>query len=193
MSHPSHPSRLSRRTLVVGSAAVATLFSSRPVLAQRTAAMGEGSDWFTSVQTQHAMIAKSFDALLATKSGPPKASLLKAIAYQLTAHSTAEENVLYPLIAQNGMQADADKLYLDQAHAKILNAEIDMNALLNQSGDSWKDAARTLQQAVLKHAKEDEEGNYYPQLRQKLSPTQTSIVSSQFKVQFASVRPAAIV
>lgn len=190
----SHPSRLSRRTLVVGSAAVATLFSSRPVFAQRAAAAaGEGGDWFTTVQTQHVMIAKSFDALLATKSGPPKSSLLKAIAYQLTAHSTAEENVLYPLIAQNGMQTEADKLYLDQAHAKIMNAELDMNALLNQSGDSWKDAARTLQQAVLKHAKEDEEGNYYPQLREKLSPSQTSIVSSEYKVHFASVKPAAVV
>lgn len=185
-------SPLSRRTLVVGSAAVATLFSSRTVLAQ-TATAGEAGDWYAMVQAQHAMIAKSFDALLATRSGPPKAGVLKAIAYQLTAHSTAEENVLYPALVRNGMASEADKLYLDQAHAKVMNAELDMNALMNESGDAWKDAARTLQQAVLKHAKEDEEGSLFPQLRQKLSASQNSIVSSEFKVQFASVKPAAVV
>lgn len=187
-------SRFSRRTVVVGSAAVATLFSARPVLAQRSAAAaGEGSDWFASVQAQHAMIAKSFDGLLATKSGPPKSGALRAIAYQLTAHSTAEENVLYPALTRMGMATEADKLYLDQAHAKVANAELDMNALMNEAGDSWKDAARMLQQAVLKHAKEDEEGLYYPQLREKLSATQNSILSSEFKLQFASVKPAAVV
>ena len=182
-------SRLSRRTLVVGSTAVAALFSTRYASAQ--VGVSTSTDWFAMVQAQHVMIAKTFDALLASKSAP-RTGVLKALAYQLTAHSTAEENVLYPALVRNGLATEADKLYLDQAHAKVLNAELDMNALLGESGDGWMDTARTLQAAVLKHAKEDEEATLFPQLRSKLTASQNSILSSEFKLQFASVKPATV-
>ena len=39
------------------------------------------------------------------------------------------------------------------------------------------------------HAKEDEEGNLYPQLRSKLSPAQNNLLTANYSVQLAAVKP----
>ncbi len=181
----------SRRNFVVASAAAAALLPLQKVVAQTAAASG---DWMDMVQAQHALIAKSFDTLMAAKSVRARKAALNAIAYQLTAHSTAEENVLYPALAMNGLMTEADKLYLDQAHAKVLNAELDMGAQkeMTESPD-WKEKAQKLQAAILKHAKDDEEGTYYPQLKQKLDAMQNSQLTAQYRLQFGSVKPTTIV
>jgi hemerythrin superfamily protein len=172
-----------RRSLLVGAAASAALFPFRNAIAQTEAA---GGDWLAMVKSHHALIAKSFDDLLA---GPTKAGL-KKLAYQLTAHSVAEENVLYPALALGGMASDADKLYLDQAHAKVGNAEIDMDAMHGADKSALVEKIRTLQAAVLKHAKEDEEGNLFPKLQQKLDAKQNATLTAEYKQQYASVKPA---
>ena len=172
-----------RRSLLVGAAASAALLPFRTAVAQTEAA---GGDWMAMVKTHHAMIAKSFDDLLA---GTPTMAALKKLAYQLTAHSVAEENVLYPALASNGMMSESDKLYLDQAHAKVGNAEIDMSAMKGADKAALTDKIRTLQAAVLKHAKEDEEADLFPKLKDKLDAKQNAMLTAQYKQQFASVKP----
>jgi hemerythrin superfamily protein len=143
------------------------------------------------IQAHHALIAKSFDELLASqrRTYAARDRLIRAIGYQLTAHSVAEENVIYPAIAMAGMTADSDKLYLDQSHAKVMNAQLELAARANRTGNDWMQPAQALQAAVLKHAKEDEEGRLYPQLKQKLSPEQNALLTAGYAREFASVRP----
>ena len=161
---------------------------SKPVA--QTAA--SGGDWLAIVKTHHAAIAKTFEELLATgmKAGAPRESALKELAYQLTAHAVAEENVLYPALAMHGMTSESDKLYLDQAHAKVMNAEVDMAAMADKQGNpnAWLDKAKALQAAVLKHAKEDEEANLYPKLKQKLDAKQNDMLTAEYQHQYASVK-----
>jgi len=147
-------------------------------------------DWLAIVKTHHAAIAKAFDELLATgmKSGAPRESALKKLAYQLTAHAVAEENVLYPALAMHGMTSESDKLYMDQAHAKVMNAEVDLAAMSDKQGNAWLDKAKALQAAVLKHAKEDEEANLYPKLKQKLDAKQNAMLTAEYQHQYASVK-----
>lgn len=186
MSIISASPSLSRRVLIAGAAAA--VLPMREAVAQAASARG---DWLAMIQAQHAMIAKSFEQLL----GNPQRNylqrdrMIRAIGYQLTAHSVAEENVVYPALAMAGMTTESDKLYLDQAHAKVMNAQMELAAKAKREGQEWMEPARALQAAVLRHAKEDEEGRLYPQLRQKLSAEQNAMVTAGFQREFASVKP----
>ena len=172
------------RRLVLAAAA-ASILPMREVLAQTAA----GGDWFAMVQAHHALIARSFDKLLASSKSTylSRQELVATIGYQLTAHSVAEENVVYPAIAMNGTMTDADKLYLDQAHAKVMNAQLEMQAEMKDKGD-WMEAGRALQVAVLRHAKEDEEARIFPALKAALDPTMNAMLATRYRREFDSVK-----
>lgn len=92
----------------------------------------------------------------------------------------------------NGMVSESDKLYLDQAHAKVMDAEVNMQAMMSLPAGStdWMSKAKALQTAVLRHAKEDEEANLFPKLRDKLDARMNAALTSEYAKQFASVKPA---
>lgn len=174
------------RRLVL-TAAAAALLPLRQSVAQTAAA---GGDWLAMIKAHHVLVAKSFDKLLASDKSTylTRERLAQTIGYELTAHSVAEENVIYPAIAMMGTMGDADKLYLDQAHAKVMNAQLEMQAEMKDKGN-WKEAAMALQQAVLRHAKEDEEGRVYPALKAKLDPAMNAMLTTKYKREFDSVKP----
>lgn len=174
--------------LLAAGAAVATTIPLQDSFAQ---ALPKGGNWLAQVQMQHKMIEATFEKLMgsANQTYLQQQKLQDVLSYQLTAHSVAEENVLYPMIAARGMVAESDKLYLDQAHAKVMNAQLEM-MLLHKKGDpAWLDAARKLQAAVLAHAKQDEEANLYPRLQSMLTPQENIELSAMFEREFVTVRP----
>ena len=180
-----------RRAVLLGAAAAA-LAPMQHAVAQTSLA---GGDWFQMVQAHHALIAQTLEALVnsGNASTSRRAGVLNKLAYQLTAHSVAEENVLYPALSNNGMTREADMLYLDQSHAKVLNAEIDMAAAMGSPPSAWLDKAKALQTAVLKHAKEDEEASLYPRLQQAGGPAMQTRLTALYQSQFNSVKPARVV
>ena len=180
-----------RRTMLLGAAAAA-LLPMQQAVAQTSLA---GGDWFQMVQAHHALIAQTLEEVVGSgeASGSRRARSLNKLAYQLTAHSVAEENVLYPALAMNGMTKESDMLYIDQSHAKVLNAEIDMAAAMNSPGSAWLDKAKALQAAILKHAKEDEEASLYPRLQQAGGPSLQTRLTMLYQSQFSSVRPSRVV
>ena len=177
---------LPRRHLVLAGAAA--LLPLRESVAQTAAA---GGDWFAMIQAHHALVARSFDQLLATGDKSTflaRDRMVRLIGYQLTAHSVAEENVIYPAIARAGMVTESDKLYLDQAHAKVMQSQLELQSRIQEEG-TWVQAARTLQAAVLQHAKGDEEGRLYPQLRAKTSASENAMLTALYRREFDSVKP----
>lgn len=170
-----------RRLVLAGAAAA--LLPMRQVLAQ----VG-GGDWFAMVQAHHAEIAHSFEELLASSGSTylAREELVRKITFQLGAHAFAEEMTIYPAIALTGGMPDSDKLYLDQAHAKVMDAQLEMQARLKDKG-KWLEAARLLQSAVLRHAKEDEEARIFPVLRSKLDPAANAALATNYKRYFDSV------
>ena len=146
-------------------------------------------DWFALVQAHHAMIEQSFDELLASAADPSQRALLfKRLAYLLTAHSVAEENVLYPALSMVGLPSESDRLYIDQAHAKVMNAMLDLAD--DKLGDEWVGRASELRDAVLKHAKVDEEGDLYPRLQAAIDPATATKLSMAYRREFMAVKPA---
>lgn len=121
-------------------------------VAQTAAAKG---DWMAMVKAQHLLISKTFEEPLASaeRTYVARNRVIDKLGYQLTAPSVAEENVLYPALAMAGMLTEADKLYLDQAHAKVMNTQLELLAKAARPPDkSWVENAQALQAAVRRHA-----------------------------------------
>ncbi|MES2889365.1 MAG: hemerythrin domain-containing protein [Pseudomonadota bacterium] len=178
----AHPSR--RQWIIGTAAAAAALTPLRDAVAQTARS---GGDWLAMIKTHHALVAKTLDEMVASNkvTYARRARMQRTLAYQLTAHSVAEENVIYPAMAMNGLVTESDKLYLDQAHAKVINAQIEMTNAKDEA--AWFDKVRTLQATVLKHAKEDEEGNLYPKLKQMLDGPTNALLTKAYAREFASV------
>ena len=145
-------------------------------------------DWLKMIQAHHAMLERAFDELIdGGGDAALRPTLYKRLAYLLTAHSVAEENVIYPALAMSGLQSESDRLYLDQAHAKVMNAMLDMAD--DKLGDAWLQRAEELRAAVLEHAKQDEEGDLYPRLAAAIDlPTATKL-SMGYRREFLAVKP----
>jgi hemerythrin superfamily protein len=179
-----------RRTalfMAAGAVAAAVI----PIESSFAQAMPMGGTWMTMIQTQHKMIEATFERLISSGNSTylDQQRIQDVLSYQLTAHSVAEENVLYPMIASKGMVPESDKLYIDQAHAKVMNAQLEM-ALLHKKGDpAWLDVAKKLQAAVLMHAKQDEEANLYPRLQSMLSAQENVELSAMYEREFMAVKP----
>ena len=154
---------------------------------EATAAMTGG--WLDLVKAHHQMIEEAFDALIdeGGKDFSRCGVLHKRLAYLLTAHSVAEENVLYPALAMCNLQSESDRLYLDQAHAKVMNAVLDMSD--EKCGAAWFEKASQLRTAVLNHAKVDEEGELYPQLQRALDSATAAKLDMAYRREFVAVKP----
>ncbi len=188
MSHAADDTT-GRRRLIQAAALAAALGPLRHVAAQ---ARQRGGDWLAMVKAQHQLIAKTLDELVANTERQglyvQRDRLLRTLSYQLTAHSVAEENVLYPALAIAGLQSESDKLYLDQAHAKVMNARLQLaDATQRQSAD-WMGMARALRDAVLAHATQDEEARLYPSLQSQLDARRNEQLADAFEREFVAVK-----
>jgi hemerythrin superfamily protein len=178
---PVNPT-LSRRTLLAGTAAAAAMMSMRDAIAQSSA-----GSWLAMVKVHHAMVMKTLDQMLDANDRTflRRERLHQLLHYQLSAHSVAEENVLYPAIARTLQMSEADKLYLDQAHAKVMDAELAM--LAAQQETEWFDKVRALKAALQQHANGDEEGRLYPELQGKLDAAANRRLTMAYQAEFSTV------
>ncbi len=177
--------RLSRRHLLLAAAAGTAALNLRQAVAQTAS---RGGDWLAMIQQHHQLVAKTFDKTLSSrgKTYLQRDLLQKTLTYELTAHSVGEENVIYPTLARSGLLSESDRLYLDQAHAKVMNAELELIAEQNES--AWFDKVRALQAAVLKHAQQDEEANVYPMLKSKLDGRTNAMLTALYQREFDRVK-----
>lgn len=176
---------LSRREgLLIGAA----LLASRRALAQ--AVLGR-RDWFSMIQQHHGLIARSFEELLARNdsSYEQRDLQMRTLDQVLKAHSLAEQTVIYPAMARAGMLGEAEKLYLEEAHFKIDKAQLELITRGRRGGRDWREPARALRDAVLRHARQDEEQRLFPELRRRLDAQQNQLLTELYPREFSTVVP----
>ena len=175
----------SRRALGFGAVGLAAFAAMSDAVAQTTAV---GGNWLDMVKAHHTLIAQNLDQILATtdEQVAERKRLHKHLGYLLTAHATAEENVIYPAIARMGMTTDSDRLYIEQAHAKVANADLGMSPA---GTTEWRDHVSAMKTAILHHAKDEEEAAIFPRLMQAAGPQLNAALTQGYQRQFASVSP----
>jgi hemerythrin superfamily protein len=175
---------LSRRTVGLSAVGLAALAAMRASAAETQMA---GGSWFDMVKAHHAMIADNLNMILATSDSQAaeRTRLQKHLGYLLTAHSVAEENVLYPALARLGMTRGSDMLYMEQAQAKVGNADL---GVMPKGTDAWLAKVSALKTAILHHAKDEEEADLFPKLMSAASAQENAMLTADYARQFGSVQ-----
>lgn len=137
-------------------------------------------DWLDSVLNHHRAIESGFAEALHGADAATRRNGLKQLALLLTAHANAEESVLYPALADIGEKGSAGMAYEEQAMTKIEMAKLEE---LDPMSQEWVDKLEHVRGAVLHHAYE-EEGKWFPELQQNLSPARRGHLTARFREEF---------
>lgn len=120
-------------------------------------------DWLSLALDHHLEIRQCFDACREAAGRPARLAAMKRLALVLSAHSMAEELVLYPALARTGKKLEAGHAYAEQTAEKLQMAALE---LVDPSTESWLDKLEQIRDAVLHHMHE-EERSWFLDLKEK--------------------------
>jgi hypothetical protein len=112
-------------------------------------------DWLGLILDHHARIEAAFAAVAQAPAGTPRLAAFKSLALLLTAHSNAEESVIYPALVRLGHEVHAMHGYEEQAQTKVKMAELEYR---DPSGQPFLDELDNIRGAVAHHMYEEENG-----------------------------------
>jgi len=128
------------------------------------------------IRMDHAKVNTLFVEVQGTNDPQKLQEYFGQIYKDLTAHSEAEEQIVYPAV--RSYYADTQELYDEQAEMKQMLEEIKS---MNPSNiDDFKAKVQQLMSAVLKHVQE-EENDMFPKIRDNFSDEQQKQMATQFK------------
>ena len=159
---------------VVGS----RLFPPLIAMANGSGRVRRGHDPFELLIEDHRMLLSTLDQMLEqpAESIAKRASLFLALKRKLAKHALAEEDVVYPLLHNEGRDTAASKeLYDEHADMKILLFELEE---LLKSGGDWSREVRSLRDLIQDHVNEEEQV-VFPKLKQIFDENRIAKISSQ--------------
>ena len=143
-------------------------------------AMTSDDDWLAQVLDQHQQIETLFVEAKLAEPGDDRLMAMKTLAQMLSAHSMAEEVVLYPALARIGEKGDATMAYEEQSMAKVEMAPLEQ---LDPESDDRVEKLETIRKAVAHHVYE-EESEWFPKLHRTTSETEAEMLSMRFEEEF---------
>jgi hemerythrin superfamily protein len=160
-----------------------------PPLIASAAAAGKarrGGDPFALLIADHREISGLLDDM--ASQGPDSTARRSAsflmLKRKLAKHAMAEEDVVYPILHNQGQDGPESKhLYDEHADMKILLFELEQCLM---SGDDWSGQVHKLRDLIMHHV-EEEERDVFPRLRQMLDEKRTTKMSGQISREEALV------
>ena len=139
-----------------------------------------GSGWLAMILDHHEQIEACFEAVRAARSAAARRKAQKQLALVLTAHSIAEEAVIYPAMALGDQEGHSGKLYTEQSAAKVQMAALED---LDPMGQDYLDKLEHIRGAVAHHVYE-EEGDYFMKLRKNADATTQGKLTRRYREEF---------
>lgn len=109
--------------------------------------------WLRMVLDHHEQIDGAFEQVKASSSAGQRLVALRQLTELLTAHSIAEEGVIYPALSDNGEKGHATMAYTEQSAAKM---QIGLLAHMDPMGQDFMDKFGHLEGAVKHHVYQEE-------------------------------------
>jgi iron-sulfur cluster repair protein YtfE (RIC family) len=139
-----------------------------------------GSGWLAMVLDHHEQLEAAFAAVRDAESQTTRRAAQKSLALLLTAHSIAEEAVLYPAMALSDQKAHSGEAYLQQSAAKVQAAALED---LEPMSDDFLDKLEHLRAAVAHHMYQ-EESVWFPRLRGGAETAKQAHLSRRYREEF---------
>ena len=116
-------------------------------------ALSRGNDWISMVIHHHEAIEEHFKMVKSAPNAVGQRRAQKRLALLLSAHSIAEENVIYPAMALHDQKSHSGEAYTEQSAAKVQIAALDDLAPMSKD---YLDKLEHLRAAVAHHVYEEE-------------------------------------
>lgn len=152
----------------------------REARANASAAASPG-DWLSVALDHHQSIEAAFSVVEQATSAFDRVAAQKKLATILTAHSIAEEAVLYPALSDAGENGHATKAYTEQAAAKL---QLGLLETLDPMSQEYLDKFRHLRGAVMHHMYE-EEGNWFLDIKRSLPQSEQDRLKARYLEEFS--------
>ena len=136
--------------------------------------------WLAMVLDHHVMIEDAFAGVEMASSATDRRTAEKHLGTLLTAHSIAEEAVIYPAMARNGETAKSELAYVEQSAAKVQMAGLEE---LDPMSKDYLDKLGHLKGAVQHHVYE-EEGTWFPELVQKVDAANQQRLGARYQEEY---------
>jgi hemerythrin superfamily protein len=136
--------------------------------------------WLADVLHHHGQIYAAFDAVKSGTSSDQRRSELKQLAVLLTAHSVAEEAVIYPALSDNGDNGHATMAYTEQSAAKM---QIGLLERMDPMSQDFDDKLGHLEGAV-KHHIYQEEGTWFIDLVESAPDADHRRIAERYSEEF---------
>ena len=136
--------------------------------------------WLSQILDQHEAIAQEFSEVRAAPDPRTRRLAEKRLGVLLTGHTTAEEVVIYPALAQVHEQGHAHKAYAEQASAKMQLAALES---LDPMSQDYLDRLGRLEGAITHHVFE-EENDWFLELQTRATVTENERIASRYKEEF---------
>lgn len=164
-------------------AAVTPLESEEQRVQARQKAQSEAmdGDWLSMVLEHHVSIESAFAAVKAATDASSRIEAQKRLGRILTGHSIAEEVALYPALVKAGEEAHSTKAYTEQSAAKV---QMGLLEDLEPMSQEYLDKLEHVRGAVAHHVYE-EEGTWFPELKEKLSQSDQLKLTFRYKEEFS--------
>ena len=159
-----------RNVVAFAGGALVTLAVTKWVVPMTAQALGSrsGAKALDALVAEHGALLRTLDAMIESDDNDPakRWRLFHQAKIALTAHALAEEDVVYPLIADvGGDEPKMRELFSEHGEMKRLLAELEREP---KDQPPWRETARKLRAIVADHAR-DEEPYALPKLRAALS------------------------
>jgi Hemerythrin HHE cation binding domain len=138
-------------------------------------------DWLSSVLDHHLQIEALFAKVESANAPAARLEALDELATLLTGHSIAEEAALYPALAKADEKSHATMAYTEQSAAKL---EMGLLQDLSPMSQDFSDKLAHIKGAVQHHVYE-EEGNWFLDLKAKLTDAEQDKLTERYEEQFA--------
>lgn len=140
----------------------------------------ERAPWLSRVLEHHEQIDALFAKLKGAASVSDRQAVLKQVGTLLTAHSIAEEAVLYPALVKADYESKATMAYTQQSTAKT---EMFLLEGLDPASEEWADKLEHIISAIHQHVYQ-EESSWFRDLAQSAEVNQTEL-AQKYDEQFA--------
>lgn len=147
---------------------------------RKAESLTSGNDWLASALVHHRQIEDCFERARSAADPMGRTTAMKQLATILTAHSNAEESVLYPALVTHGHKVHATEAYQEQAMAKIQMAELER---IDPQSKEWQDKLEHVRGAVLHHIYEEEK-DWFPEIVRDGRPGDKVMLDQRFIQEF---------
>ena len=143
-------------------------------------ALANGNDWLARILSHHEQIEQGFANALNAANPDEARRTAKELATLLTAHSSAEEAVVYPALVIQGHKSHAATAYEEHQMTKVQLAELER---LPPLSDEWREKLEHIRAAVLHHIY-TEEKTWLPEIVKEASSEERALIDARFNEEF---------